>query len=131
MIRRPDSVPVTGPVLRYQPNVDGDSLYARFETDAGTLAFTVEGEEEQAHFGNLLGNLADLREAQAKLAEAGLDPGFVSPAQEGADEGVSAAYQLIRLKEMLNRGLLGEIEFMIERMRMIDGFKEQASAGAG
>ena len=126
-----ESVPVTGQVLRYAPAVEGDTLTARFETDAGPFEFAVVGDEERGHFGNFLGNLAELREAQAKLEKAGLDPLFVSPPREPGQEGVSAIYQLIRLKEMLNQGLFSEIEFALQRVTMIDRFRQQAEQDGG
>ena len=125
-----ESVPATGEVLRYAPTVEGETLTARFETDAGPFEFAVIGEEERRHFGTFLGNLAELREAQTKLENAGLDPLFVSPPREPGQEGVSAIYQLIRLKEMLNQGLFSEIEFALQRVTMISRFSEQAQQGA-
>lgn len=124
-------VSMTGPTLRYQPREEGDRLRAAFETDDGDLQFVVAGEEERAHLGNLLGNLAELREAQSKLQQAGLDLHYVSPPREGGDEGVSAVYQLIRLKEMLNQGLFSEIEFLRQRTVMIDRLCGEASSAAG
>lgn len=124
-----DSVSVTGPVLRYNPNVEDDSITAAFETGDGPIAFTLSRGEEEQHLGNLLGNLADLREAQSKLEDAGVDPLHVSPPPGGASEGVSAIYQLMRLKEMLNQGLFSEIEFALERQVMIERFVEQARPG--
>lgn len=120
-------VPVTGRTLRYAPRSEGDFLTAAFETDAGPLEFSVRGEEEIRHLGNLLGNLAELREAQRKLEEAGIDPDFMSPPREAGAEGVSAVYQLIRLKEMLNQGLFSEIEFAMQRTVMIGRFLDQSS----
>ena len=123
-------VPVLGQVLRYDPIVDGDRLVARFETDGGPLSFVVEGETERRHFDNFLGNLAELREAQARMERSGLDPTFVSPPREGAEEGVSALYQLIRLKELLNLGILGEVDFALERTMMVQKFVEQGAQAA-
>ena len=120
-------VPVLGEVLRYAPIVNGDSLLAKFETDGGPLSFIVEGESDRRHMGNLLGNLQDLREAQARMEKSGLDPAFVSPPPDGAAEGVSAIYQLIRLKEMFNQGFFGTAEFALQRTMMIQKFVEEGA----
>ena len=121
------SIPVLGRELRYLPEDEGETLIARFETEHGGIAFAVVGEEEQRHLGNLLGNLAELREAQDKLERAGLSPLFAPPAEEGA-ESVSAVYRLIRLKELLNQGLFSDIEFALQRQVMIADFLRQAES---
>ena len=120
-------VAVLGATLRYAPLTNGDDLLARFETDGGPLSFIVEGESERRHLGNLLGNLKELREAQARMEMSGLDPAFVSPPCEGAAEGVSAIHQLIRLKELLNQGLFGEAEFALQRTMMIGKFVDEGA----
>jgi len=120
-------VPVLGEILRYAPITNGDTLLAKFETDDGPLDFIVEGEPEIRHLGNLLGNLQELREAKARMDLSGLEPTFVSAPREGAVEGVSAIYQLIRLKELLNQGLLGEMEFVLERSMMVQRFVEEGA----
>ena len=124
-------VTVTGAILRYRPSVEGERILAAFETDDGPFEFLVEGAEERSHLGNLLGNLAELREALGKLEQAGIDPLFVSPPTEAGGEGVSAAYQLIRLKEMLNQGLFSEIEFLMQRTVMVGRIHEQFLAAPG
>lgn len=124
-------VPVLGKVLRYAPVVDGDFLRATFETDGGPLSFVVEGETERRHFENLLGNLKDLRDAQDRMEMSGLDPAFVSPPREGESEGVSALYQLMRLRELMNLGILGEMDFALERTMMIQRFVEQGAGPSG
>ena len=121
------SLSMLGEELRYVPG-PGEPPEARFETEEGALAFEVHGPEEQAHLGNLLGNLADLREARAKLQRMGVDYRFVSPAREGAEEGVSAIYQLMRLKELLNKGVFGEMDFALERTMMVQRFVEEGAA---
>lgn len=123
-------VPVLGATLRYAPLTNGDDLLARFETDGGPLSFIVEGEIERQHLGNLLGSLKELREAQARMEMSGLDPAFVSPPREGAAEGVSAIYQLMRLKELLNQGLFGETEFALQRTMMIGRFVDEGATQA-
>ena len=124
-------VTMTGATLRYQPTVAGERIRAAFETDDGPIEFVVDGAEERGHLGNLLGNLAELREALGKLEQAGIDPRFVSPPREAGGEGVSAAYQLIRLKEMLNQGLFSEIEFLMQRTVMVGRLHEQFLAASG
>lgn len=113
--------------LRYLPTAVGDVIAAWFETEAGAMAFDVHGEIERAHLGNLLGNIADLREARTKLEQIGVDYRYVSPAREGALEGVSAIYQLMRLKEMMNQGIFGEMDYALERTMMVQRFVEEGA----
>lgn len=120
-------VSVLESTLRYVPLNNGEDVFARFETDDGPLAFIVEGEMDCRHLGNLLGNLKELREAQARLQASGLDPTFVSPPLAGMSEGVSAIYQLIRLKELFNQGLFGEPEFALQRTMMIGKFVDEGA----
>ncbi len=102
---------VTGDTLRYQP-ANGDQLTARFENDAGATSFSVAHGADEAALGALLGKLRDLRAAQADLQEAG----YVGGA--GAS-GVSPEYSLVRLKELADMGLLGELEYRLQRREMI------------
>lgn len=125
---RRSNISVTGSDLLYLPSVDGEEITAHFEAGDATLEFLVVGEEGKGRLDNLLGNLSELRQAQAKMQDAGLDPRFVSPSPKGATEGVSGVYQLIRLKEMVRQGMLAEIEFLMERSRMIDEFRAQGAA---
>ena len=120
------SLAVNGPNLRYRPLQREYALLALFESDSSTLEFTV-GHGEQAQLGTLLGNIAELREAHALLEEAGLDPAFVSRTEDGSD-GLSGIYQLMRLKELANQGLLGDFELMLERERMLERLRAEGAA---
>ena len=122
------SLPVTESHLRYRPFSRDECLIALFQTDGSRLEFSVRN-AERGHLGALLGNIAELREAHDLLEEGGLDPAFVSPhAGRGGGEGLSAIYQLMRLKELANQGLLGDIELRLERSRMMERFRDEGAA---
>ena len=122
--RTTSAVPATGDALRYQPD-PGPPLVARFETDAGALAFAVGAGEDEAQLGVLLGKLRDLREAQADLADAGY-----SPRQHAGGAQPSPEYRLVRLKELADMGLHDELEYRLQRRDMIAGIVAEDAGGS-
>jgi hypothetical protein len=122
---RLENVSVRGETLRYIPSQSHEGLTARFETDDEVLVFTVASAEAGAALGALLGKLRDLREAQEALAEAG----YVPP-PPAAEETPSAEYRLLRLRELLTMGVLGEAEYELQRARMIEALCREAREGA-
>ena len=121
------SISMTRDELRYEPP-SGAEHRVTFRTEPADLAFIIPDPTEQAQFPIFLGNVSELRLAQRHLFEAGLDGTFISPPREDATEGLSAAYQLMRLKELMNKGMLSEGECDLERMRMIKRFESEAQA---
>jgi hypothetical protein len=119
-----ENISVRRETLRYVPSQSHEGLTARFETDEGALVFTVASAEAGEALGALLGKLRDLREAQEALTEAGYTP---PPASQ--EETLSAEYKLIRLRELLNMGFLGEEEYLLQRSRMIEEMCREASPG--
>jgi hypothetical protein len=112
---RLENVSVRRETLRYLPRRGHEGLTARFETDQGELEFTVASAQAGAALGALLAKLRDLRDAQAALAQAGY-----APPPDPDDGSLSAEYRLIRLRELLAFGLIGEAEHAVQRQRMIE-----------
>lgn len=100
--------------LRYQPEPGPDRFEARFETEEGEIVFALTNERADSLFGNFLGNLKDLRDAQAALRDAG----YVRRA-EADDEAPGPEYRLMRLKELLNQGVLSSGEYEVQKASMI------------
>jgi hypothetical protein len=101
--------------LRYKPDPQPQGLEAHFETEQGEIKFSVPEALADAELGNFLGNLKDLRDAQAALRDAG----YVRQASSD-DQVPSPEYRLMRLKEMLNQGLLTEFEYLAQRASFIE-----------
>ncbi len=109
------SIPVTEPALSYSPRA-GDPLIGDFRTAEARLMLFIPA-IHLARFEKLLGTLARLRDAQAKLTDAHIKLDLMPPVLEG--EGTSAAYQLMRLAELLGMGLLTEPEYWNHNQQMI------------
>ncbi len=123
-VRTTTAISATGDALRYHPE-PGPPLVARFETGAGALAFAVAAGEDEAQLGALLGKLRDLREPQADLADAGY-----GPRQYAGRAQPSPGYRLVRLKELADMGLIGELEYRLQRRDMIAGIVAEDAGGS-
>jgi hypothetical protein len=68
---RLEGISVQTTQLRYHPEQEQGRMLARFENEDGAIAFSVTQEAGDGRLGNFLGNLKDLRDAQAALRDAG------------------------------------------------------------
>jgi hypothetical protein len=111
---RLEGISVRTTQLRYKPEPQPDRFDARFETEEGEITFSLTNERADTLFGNFLGNLKDLREAQTALRDAG----YVRRA-EADDAAPGPEYRLMRLKELLNQGVLSAGEYEMQKASMI------------
>ena len=119
---RLEGISVQTAQLRYHPEQEQGRMLARFENEDGAIAFSVAEEAGDGRLGNFLGNLKDLRDAQAALR----DGGYTRKA--GAEEEAPGPeYRLMRLKELCNQGLLNPSEYEARRATMVAEICAQSS----